>query len=150
MSSPEKNPHNTIDHFIKNLHREGASLIDFDGNKVPCIFLSSKIYDEIMNRIYGKKIIVDTLLNIFHDGYDVFVDIQLKFLNLEIIQNYVLYANDMLEFFEALANTGLIGLAPNSPSAASKSNIFMIQLPKKDPAENALRIIKSNVKKIES
>lgn len=100
-----------------------------------------------MNRIYGKKIIVDTLLNIFHDGYDVFVDIQLKFLNLEIIQNYVLYANDMLEFFEALANTGLIGLAPNSPSAASKSNIFMIQLPKKDPAENALRIIRSNVKK---
>jgi hypothetical protein len=129
------------------LHREGASLIDFDGNKVPCIFLSPKIYDEIMNRIYGKKIIVDTLLNIFHDGYDVFVDIQLKFLNLEIIQNYVLYANDMLEFFEALANTGLIGLAPNSPSAASKSNIFMIQLPKKDPAENALRIIRSNVKK---
>lgn len=146
MSSPEKNPHNTVDHFIKNLHREGASLIDFDGNKVPCIYLSSKRYDEIMNRIYGKKIIVDTLLNIFHDGHDVFVDIQLKFVDVGIIENYVLYANDMLEFFEALSNTGLIGLAPNSPSTSSRSNIFMIQLPKKDPAENALRIIRSNVK----
>ena len=99
-----------------------------------------------MNAIHGKKLAVDTLLNIFHNGYDVFVDVQLKFLNVGINENYLLYANDMLDFFEALSNTGLIALAPNLSFAPSNSNIFMIQLPKKEAAENAFEIIKANIK----
>jgi hypothetical protein len=136
----------TLDDFIKNIHKEGSALIDFNGNKVPCIYINPTRYDEIMNAIHGKKLAVDTLLNIFHNGYDVFVDVQLKFLNIGINENYLLYANDMLEFFKALSNTGLIALAPNLSFASSNSNIFMIQLPKKEAAENAFEIIKANIK----
>lgn len=136
----------TLDDFIKNIHKEGSALIDFNGNKVPCIYINSTRYDEIMNAIHGKKLAVDTLLNIFHNGYDVFVDVQLNFLNIGINENYLLYANDMLDFFEALSNTGLIALAPNLSIVPSSSNIFMIQLPKKEAAENAFEIIKANIK----
>jgi hypothetical protein len=136
----------TLDDFIKNIHKEGSALIDFNGNKVPCIYINPTRYDEIMNAIHGKKLAVDTLLNIFHNGYDVFVDVQLKFLNVGINENYLLYANDMLDFFKALSNTGLIALAPNLSFASSNSNIFMIQLPKKEAAENAFEIIKANIK----
>ena len=135
---------NTIDDFLKNLHKEGVTLIDFNENKVPCIYVNPRRYDEIMNDIYGKKLAVDTLLNIFHNGSDVFVDIQLKFSNTDLDENYLLYANDILEFFEALAHTGLIALAPDPSFTHNDSNVFMIQLPKKEPAENALQIIKAH------
>jgi hypothetical protein len=144
---PKKRFFETFDDFLKNLHKEGTALIDFNGNKIPCIYINPKKYDEIMNNIYGKKLAVDTLLNIFYDGRHVFVDVQMKFLNTDLEENYyLLYANDMLEFFEALSNTGLIALAPDPSSAHSNPNVFMVQLPKKDAAENALQIIKANVK----
>ena len=31
-------PFDTLDDFIKNIHKEGSALIDFNGNKVPCIY----------------------------------------------------------------------------------------------------------------
>jgi hypothetical protein len=135
-----------FDDFVKNLHKEGSALIDFNRNKIPCIYINPARFDEIMNAIHGKKLAVDSLLNIFHNGYDVFVDVQLNFLNIGIKENYLLYANDMLSFFEALSNTGLIALAPNLSIVPSSSNIFMIQLPKKEAAENAFEIIKANIK----
>jgi hypothetical protein len=136
----------TIDDFLKNLHKEGVALIDFNENKIPCVYVNPRRYDEIMSGIYGKKLAVDTLLNIFHDERDVFVDIQLKFPDTALDENYLLYANDILEFFEALAHTGLIALAPDPSVAPNDSNVFMIQLPKKEPAENALKIIKAHAK----
>ena len=137
---------NTIDDFIKNLHKEGIALIDFNENKIPCVYVNPRRYNEIMNGIYGKKLAVDTLLNIFHDGRDVFVDIQLKFPDTSLNENYLLYANDILGFFEALADTGLIALAPDPSVTPNDSNVFMIQLPKKEPAENALQIIRAHAK----
>jgi hypothetical protein len=135
----------TFDELTNGLHKKGAALVDFNGKKVPCIYIDAKRYDQIMTAIYGKKLAVDTFLDIFHDGQDVFVDVRLKFLDVGINENYLFYANDMLEFFEALSNTGLIALVP-SPSPSNSSNLFMIQLPKREPAENALEIIKSNIK----
>jgi hypothetical protein len=137
---------NTIDDFLKNLHKEGVALIDFNENKIPCVYVNPRRYNEIMNGIYGKKLAVDTLLNIFHDGRDVFVDIQLKFPDTALDENYLLHANDILGFFEALAHTGLIALAPDPSVTPNDSNVFMIQLPKKEPAENALKIIKAHAK----
>jgi hypothetical protein len=142
---PQNKDSYTFDDLAKRLHKEGATLVDFNGKNVPCIYVDPRRYDEIMTTIYGKKLAVDTLLDIFHDGQDVFVDVRLNFLDVGINENYLLHANDMLEFFEALSNTGLIALAPNR-SESGGSNIFMIQLPKKEPAENAFEIIKTNVK----
>jgi len=87
------------------------------------------------------------LLNIFHDGRHVFVDIQMKFLNTDMQENFLLYANDMIEFFESLSETGLISLAPDPSSVSNSSNVFMIQLPRKEQAEKALQIIRKNANK---
>ncbi len=136
----------TLEDFLQNLHREGVTLIDFNGQKTPCILLNPNRFEEIMRSVYGKKLAVDTLLNVFHDGQDVFVDVKLNFLNIGIEENYLLYANDMLEFFESLTITGMIGIASNGSYSQNTSNMFMIQLPKTEAAENALRIIKANAK----
>jgi len=143
---PKRN-FSTLEEFKANLHREGATLVEFSGSKVPCILLSQKNYEEMLRKVYGKKVAADTLLDIFYDGQDVFVDVQVRFLDTDFEENYLLYANDMIEFFEALAESGLISLAPDSPAYTNSQNVFMIQLPKKDAAERALEIIKSNAKK---
>lgn len=143
---PKRN-FSTLEEFKVNLHKEGATLVEFSGSKVPCILLSQKNYEEMLRKVYGKKVGADTLLDIFYDGQDVFVDVQVKFLDTDFEENYLLYANDMIEFFEALAESGLISLAPDSSAYTNSQNVFMIQLPKKDAAEKALEIIKSNAKK---
>jgi hypothetical protein len=137
----------TLEEFKANLHKEGATLVEFSGSKVPCILLSAKKYEEMLQKVYGKKVRADTLLDIFYDGQDVFVDVQVNFAEAGIEDNYLLYANDMIEFFEALAESGIISLAPDSSAYTNSQNVFMIQLPKRDAAEKALEIIKSNAKK---
>lgn len=132
----------TLDDFRSNLHRDGYGLVDFDGNKIPCIYVTPRKYDEFMTKVCGKKIAVDTLLNIFHDGYHVFVDVQMKFLDIGLQENYLFYANDMLDFFEALSNRGLLSLAPNGLCNYDNQNIFIIQLPRIESAKKALDIIK--------
>lgn len=137
----------TLAEFQANLHKEGATLVEFSGSKVPCILVSQKKYDEMLQKLFGKKIRTDTLLDIFYDGQDVFVDVQIKFLDTDFEEDYLLYANDMLEFFEGLAESGMMALAPYSPAYTNSQNVFMIQLPKKDAAERALEIIRTNAKK---
>jgi len=63
---------NSLDDFKKNLHRYDASLIDYNGNAIPCINIDSKRYDEIIRRVAGKKLAVDVLLDVFHDSKHVF------------------------------------------------------------------------------
>lgn len=137
----------TLEEFKANLHTEGATLVEFSGTKVPCIMMSPKIYEQILHNVYDRKVRADTLLDIFYDGQDVFVDVQVRLLDTEFEQNFLLYANDMVEFFEALAESGMISLAPDSQDRLNSQNLFMIQLPKKDAAERALEIIKANLKK---
>lgn len=135
----------TLKDFIENLHKEGTGLMNYNGNNVPCIYVESKRYENIINRTYGKKLAVDTLLNIFHDGTHVFVDIGMKFLDLDIEEYFLVFANDMLEFFEALSKTGLIAIVPQNEYYGNQ-NIFVVQIPKIELAEQAFEIIKSNAK----
>lgn len=137
----------TLEEFKTNLHREGATLVEFSGSKVPCILVGQKKYEEILQKVYGKKVRADTLLDIFYDGRDVFVDVQIKFADTDFDENYLLYANDMIEFFEALAESGMLSVSPDSSAYTNSQNVFMIQLPKKEAAERALEIIKTNAKK---
>ena len=144
---PKRN-FNTLEEFKADLHREGAMLVDFSGRKIPCILIDAKKYEQVLLKIRDRKIRVDTVLDIFYDGQDVFVDVQLKLLGTEFDENFLLYANDMVEFFETLAESGLISIAPNSQQQQHlNQNLFMIQLPKKDAAERALEMIKANLKK---
>jgi hypothetical protein len=136
----------TLEEFKAHLHQNGATLVDFSGGKVPCILLSNSEYEQLIFRTHHGKMRVDTVLDIFYDGHDVFVDVQLKLLGTKFDYNFLLYANDMVEFFEALAESGMISLAPDSPVYLNSQNLFMVQLPKKDAAEHALNIIKNNLK----
>lgn len=120
--------------------------MNYNGNNVPCIYVESKRYENIINRTYGKKLAVDTLLNIFHDGTHVFVDIQMQFRDSDRKEYFLVFANDMLEFFEALSKTGLIAIVPQREYSTTDQNIFVIQIPKIDSAEKAFEIIKSNAK----
>jgi hypothetical protein len=128
---------NTLEDFKNNLHRYDASLIDYSGNPIPCIHIDSKRYDEILKKVAGKKLAVDVLLDLFHDTKHVFVDILMTYLDYDFDENYLLYANEMPQFFEALANTGLIAIAPSTTETVSEGNLLVIQLPKKDNAMNA-------------
>lgn len=136
----------TLKDFIENLHKEGTGLLNYNGNNVPCIYVDSKRYENIISSTYGKKIAVDTLLNIFHDGTHVFVDIQMKFLDSNREEYFLVFANEMLEFFEALSKTGLIAIVPQMEYYGNQ-NIFVIQIPKIESAEKAFEIIKTNAKK---
>jgi hypothetical protein len=136
----------TLEEFKANLHREGATLVEFSGGKVPCILVSPKKYQELLGKVYGKKISAETLLDIFYDGQDVFVDVDIKFRDTSFEENFLLYANDMMEFFDALAESGIVALAPSETTFSNSQNVFMIQLPRKDEAEKALEIIKSNAR----
>lgn len=128
---------NSLDDFKKNLHRHEASLIDYNGNAIPCINIDSKRYDEIIRRVAGKKLAVDVLLDVFHDSKHVFVDILMTYLDYGFDENYLFFANEMPQFFEALAKTGLIAISPSSTDSASQGNLLVIQLPRKDSAEGA-------------
>jgi hypothetical protein len=80
---------------------------------------------------------VDVLLDLFHDSRHVFVDILMTYLDYGFDENYLFYANDMPQFFESLAKTGLIAIAPSNSETISQVNLLVIQLPRKDSAESA-------------
>jgi hypothetical protein len=139
-----KRSFNTLGEFKSNLHPEGATLVEVAGNKVPCLLVSQREYDDLLQSVFGKRIRAEPTLDIFYDGQDVFVDIQIAIPGTNFDRNYLVYANDMMEFFEALADTGLLCISPDSQTYSNSQNVFTIQLPKKDAAENALQIIRSN------
>ena len=142
-----KRDFSTLEEFKAHIHTEGASLVDFSGVKVPCILIKSEKYEHILHNVYEKKVRADTILDIFYDGENVFVDVQVKLLETGFEENFLLYANDMIEFFEALAESGMLSFAPDSLDRPNSQNLFVIQLPKKDAAEQALEIIKANLKR---
>jgi hypothetical protein len=138
----------TLDDFKKNLHRYDASLIDYNGNPIPCIYINSKRYDEIIKIVAGKKLAVDVLLDLFHDSKHVFVDILMTYLDYGFDENYLFYANQMPQFFEALAKTGLIAISPSNAESVSQGNLLVIQLPRKDSAESAYNQMMEIINKV--
>jgi hypothetical protein len=126
---------------------DGISTFDFDGIPVPCIILEEKRFDEIMVKVAGKPLSVDTNLNILQDGMgQVFVELVLVFSEGGIEERFFLYANKSLDFFESLAESSMLALS--SPrSNLGRDNVFMIQLPRREKIANALDIIKRGLAK---
>lgn len=136
----------TLDDFFDNIHKEGCGVIEYEGNKIPCIYVQQSLYNAIIERCIGKKYVVEVLLNIFYDGQYVFVDVQLEFINLGIEENFLLHGNTCVEFFKSLNDSGLLAIIPKNNINSYTSNIFMIQLPNKERISRAIDIIKSNLK----
>ena len=135
-----------LEKFLSARHKD-VTLYDFEGKKVPCIILDEKKFDTIMKSIAGKPVSVETNLNILQDGLGhVFVKITLQFSHGDIDEKFLIYANENIEFFEALAETTMLTLSsPNSQFGST--NVFMIQLPKPERAQNALEIIRKGLHK---
>jgi hypothetical protein len=134
-----------LDKLLSQRHKD-ITLFDLEGKKVPCIILDEKKFDDMMKSIAGRPVSVDTNLHILQDGQGhVFVNIDLNFSQGGIQEKVLLYANESLSFFEALADTSMLALS--SPhSQYGSSNVFMIQLPKAERTLNALEIIKKGLK----
>lgn len=136
----------SFDELMKSVHKEGITLFDYNNMKIPCIFIKNEIFDEISKACYGKTLAVDSDLNILHDDRKhVFVEILLRFSATGLEQKVLLYANDNLEFFEYLAQSGIIAIASEASGQAS-TNIFMVQLPRRDTLDDALELIRSHMK----
>ena len=135
-----------LEKFLSQRHKD-ITLFDFEGKKVPCIIVDGKKFDDIMKTIAGKPVSVETNLNILQDGLGhVFVRVTLQFSQGNIEEKFLIYANETVDFFEALAETTMIALS-SPASQYGSSNVFMIQLPKAERAQNALDIIRKGLHK---
>ena len=129
---------------------EGITVFDFDGKPVPCIILEEKKYDEILSKVAGKALSINTDLNILQDGLGhVFVEVVLTFSQGGIVEKILVNANKDILFFESLAKTSMLALS-SPKSSYGKDNVFMIQLPKPEKAEDALEIIEKGLKQSET
>ena len=130
-----------LNELLSKVHKS-VTVFNYNGNKVPCIILTERRFSEIMDKIAGRPVSVDTNLNILQNGMgNVFVEITLDFSDGNIHEKILLYANESLDFFESLATTSMLALsAPHSQ--VGQENVFMIQLPKPERATNALDIIR--------
>ena len=120
---------------------DGITTFDFEGQTTPCIVIEEKKYDEMLSKVAGQSLSINTDLNILQDGLgNVFVEVVLTFSKGDIVETFIVNAKTDLSFFESLAETSMLALT--SPhSHYGKENVFMIQLPRPEKAHNALEII---------
>jgi len=132
---------NELNEFLKNSHKD-LSVEDFEGKQVPCIGFEGQKFDDMLNKVAGKSLSVDTNLNILQDGLGhVFVEMLLTFSHGGINEKILVNANEHLEFFESLAKNTMLAIA----SVDHPEKIFMIQLPKPEKTYEALEIIKNGL-----
>jgi len=120
---------------------DGITTFNFDGKETPCIVIEAKKYDEMLSKVAGQSLSINTDLNILKDGLgNVFVEVVFTFSKGNIVEKFLINAKSDLSFFESLAETSMLALS--SPhSHYGKDNVFMIQLPRPEKAHNALEII---------
>ncbi len=126
--------------FLDQVH-DGITTFDFDGKDTPCIVIEAKKYDEMLSKVAGQSLSINTDLNILKDDLgNVFVEVILMFSKGNIVEKFLINAKTDLSFFESLAKTSMLALS--SPhSYYGKDNVFMIQLPRPEKAHDALEII---------
>jgi len=131
--------------LLQQVH-EGITVFDFDGKSVPCIIFEEKKYDDLISKVLGTPLSINTDLNILQDGLGhVFVEIILTFSSSGMVEKILVNANKDILFFQSLAKTSMIAIS-SPKSIYGKDNVFMIQLPKPEKAEAALEIIQKALK----
>ena len=132
---------NELDELLNKSHKD-LSVEDFEGKMVPCIGFEGRKFDDMLNKVAGKPLSVDTNLNILQDGLGhVFVEMILKFSHGGINEKILINANENFEFFESLAKNTMLTIA----SINHPEKIFMIQLPKPEKTYEAFEIIKNGL-----
>jgi len=68
-----------MEKLLARVHKE-ITLFPYNKLQIPCIVFSDKKFDEILDKVAGRPISIDTNLNILQDGLGhVFVEILLTF-----------------------------------------------------------------------
>ena len=130
--------------LLEQVH-EGITTFDFDSNETPCIVIDEKKYDEMMSKVAGQSLSINTDLNILQDGLgNVFVEVALTFSKGNIVEKFLVNAKTNIIFFESLAKTSMLALS-SPKSHYGKDNVFMIQLPRPEKAQDALEIIRAGL-----
>ena len=136
-----------MEKLLERVYKD-IDIFDFNGQDVPRIILNDRKFEDIMSRIQGRPVSVNTNLNILQDGLGhVFVEILLDFSSVEIHEEFLIYANESIEFFESLAKTTMFALSPPNYSEVNQDKIFMVQLPKPEKALEAIDIINNGLSK---
>ena len=131
-----------LNRLLQQVH-DGVTTFDFDGKETPCIVIEEKKYDEMLSKVSGQSLSINTDLNILQDGLgNVFVEIILTFSKGNIVEKFLINAKTDLAFFESLAKTSMLALS-SPKSHYGKDNVFMIQLPRPEKAHDALDIIQN-------
>ena len=132
-----------LEKLLSKTHKD-ISIQDFDGKQIPCIEFTQERFDNIISCISGKPLSVDTNLNILQDGLGhVFVEILLTFSIGGLSEKILVDASKNLDFFYVLSQNGILSIA----SKNTPEKVFMIQLPKPEKVQDALRIINDGLSK---
>ncbi len=132
-----------LEKLFSKTHND-ISIQDFDGKQIPCIEFTQERFDNIISCISGKPLSVDTNLNILQDGLGhVFVEIILTFSIGGLSEKVLVDASKNLDFFYVLSQNGILSIA----SKNTPEKVFMIQLPKPEKVQDALRIINDGLSK---
>ena len=132
-----------LEKLFSKTHND-ISIQDFDGKQIPCIEFTQERFDNIISCISGKPLSVDTNLNILQDGLGhVFVEILLTFSIGGLTEKVLVDASKNLDFFYVLSQNGILSIA----SKDTPEKVFMIQLPKPEKVQDALRIINDGLSK---
>ena len=90
----------------------GIHTFNFDGKEIPCIELDEKKYDDMLSKVAGQSLSINTDLNILQDGLgNAFVEIMLTFSRGNIIEKFLVNAKTNLDFFKSLAQTSMLALS---------------------------------------
>ena len=85
--------------LLEQVH-DGITTFDFDGKVTPCIVIEEKKYDDLLSKIAGLSLSINTDLNILQDGFGhVFVELVLTFSKGNIVEKFLVNANTDLVFF---------------------------------------------------
>ena len=134
---------NELDELLNKSHKD-LSVEDFEGKRIPCIGFEGQKFDDMLNKVSGKPLSVETNLNILQDGLGhVFVEMLLTFSHGGINEKILVNANENIEFFESLAENTMLAIA----SVEHPEKIFMIQLPKPERTREVLEIIHDGLAK---
>ena len=131
-----------LEKLLEQVH-DGITTFDFDGKETPCIVIEEKKYDEMLSKVAGQSLSINTDLNILQDGLgNVFVEVVLTFSKGNIVEKFLVNAKTDLTFFKSLAQTSMFALS-SPKSHYGKDNVFMVQLPRPEKAQDALEIIEN-------
>ncbi len=123
---------------INQLYKGGIAIIEYENMLIPSIIIDNDKFTEIKSI---KSNIVNFMLEVLNDNGNVYVNIILEFSSEQL--DVIINANENLNFFKILAESGIIAIMPEDYKATT--DIFMIQLAN-NKLENLYTIIRSYIK----